>query len=695
MKANVTKILDLIGGLYNNQFLIPAYQRMYSWDEIQCRQLWNDILKVGSNLAENEAHFIGSIVYIQDSVYSVSSSTPLMVIDGQQRLTTVTLILIALHDILNEGEQVLVFSKNHIRNAFLLRDYGDGNKIFRLVLSETDRDTLFSLIDKDCPEPQQISIRIKKNYEFFLKKFQENRQQLESICRGLLKLLIVDISLERNDDPQSIFESMNSTGKDLTQADLIRNYVLMNLEQKEQERLYKKYWRTMELDFGQESYEAMFGSFIRHYLTLKTREIPNIDKVYDAFKSYQKEHNISTENLLSDLCQFSKYYCNIAFNREPNKELNEAFRDFSELKADVAYPLLLELYFDYDTNLLLLKDFIGIVKIIESYIFRRSICEIPTNSLNKTFKDFTKTIDKSNYLENIKLHFLTLKTYTRFPNDEEFLERLKTKDLYNFGKKLYYLSRFENFERKEKINPNEYTIEHILPQNKNLPSKWKEELGDRWREIQNKYLHTLGNLTLTGYNSEYSDKSFQEKRDMKGGFSNSPLILNKELATMQKWGEQEIQNRAEILAQRSLDIWKFPQVVQETLNQYIQKKEKEIENKSYSLENYNFSDLSRELFEMIKREVLFLDENIEIVYTKLYIAFKIMNTNFLDIVPYKKKLKLYLNIPPYELQDPRGISRDVSNIGSWGNGDVEIELIDKEDIPYILGLIRQTIEKRF
>ena len=353
-----------------------------------------------------------------------------------------------------------------------------------------------------------------------------NIGELPTLCRGIAKLVVVDIALNRvQDNPQLIFESMNSTGRELSQADLIRNFVLMGLEPKLQTRLYEQYWRPMELDFGQEAYGTHFDAFMRHYLTVKTGEIPRLDGIYDAFKLHSRAPEIAelgVEELVKEVRNFAHYFCAMALGSEPDSELKLAFHDLRELKVDVAYPFLLEIYHDYATSILSKADLFAIVRLVESYVFRRAICSIPTNSMNKTFSTFTKVLKKDRYLESVLAHFLLLPSYRRFPNDDEFHRDLQTRDLYNFRSRSYWLRRMENFERKERVVVDEYTIEHIMPQNENLSSGWKTELGVEWERVQQTWLHTLGNLTLTGYNSQYSDRIFNEKRDMEGGFKHKP-----------------------------------------------------------------------------------------------------------------------------------------------------------------------------
>lgn len=693
MKADAIKLLDFIGKSQEKQFVIPIYQRVYSWGKEHCEQLWDDIIKTGGN-DQIEGHFIGSIVFVHDGIYTTNYNE-LLIIDGQQRLTTITLLFIALRDHLNDEDEFLEkFSHQKIQNRYLINSDEKGDKKFRLILSEPDRDTLLSLIDKDRRKPSEPSLKIMENFKLFEEWIRKNTNKLETIFKGLDKLMVVEISLERGkDNPQLIFESMNSTGKDLTQTDLIRNYILMGLDPEKQEIFYKKYWRAMEENFKQN--ETLFNQFVRHYLTIKTGDIPNINKVYEAFKRYQQERGIETEVLLQDLQKYCGYFCRIVFkkeadkdlNKEDDKKLNEALGFLVDLEMDVIYPLLLELYSDYIDGVLSKQDFIPIIYLTESYICRRAVCGLGTNSLNKVFPSFTKHIQKDEYFKSLKAHFVYLTEKQRFPNNDEFKKLFITIDFYNFQKKKYFFERLEKFDTEEPVNTKECTIEHIMPQT--LTKEWERDLGENFQVIHDKYLHTIGNLTLTGYNEKYSNNSFQEKRDMEKGFKQSPLKLNQSLKDLESFGEKEIEKRANDLADWALKIWTYPNLDAETLEKYKPKKEK----KAYDLSSYKFGSHSRELFDILRKGIKALDEKITEKFNQEYISY-MFDKNFVDIVVQTKDLKLYLNMPFNELQDEKNLARDMTNKGHLGNGDIEVKLETKGNIPYCLGLIKQALEKQ-
>ncbi|GAA8776596.1 DUF262 and DUF1524 domain-containing protein [Helicobacter pylori] len=681
MEANKNTLLKFIKGNQKNQLVIPIYQRSYSWEKEQCKQLWDDIIKIGGN-DKMDGHFIGSILYVLDGI--THSDNALFIIDGQQRLTTITLLLIALRNHLSDEVK-----RKEIEDHYLINSDKDGDKKFRLILSESDRDTLLSLIDKNKRKPSEPSSKIVENFKLFEKWVSQNTNKLETIFKGLDKLMIVEIALEKGkDDPQLIFESMNSKGIELTQTDLIRNYIVMETEIKKQEGFYNKYWRAMEENFKQD--KKLFDRFVRHYLTIKTREIPNIKKVYVALKDYRQKERIGIEDLLKDLQKYCEYFCQIAFKKEDDKDLNKALGFLVDLEMDVVYPLLLELYSDYSDRVLSNDDFRDSIALIESYICRRAVCGLGTNSLNKVFPSFTKHIQKDEYFKSLKAHFGYLTNNQRFPNNDEFKDRLITIDFYKFQKREYFFERLENFDRKERVYTHEYTIEHIMPQK--LTKEWEKDLGENFQEIHNKYLHTIGNLTLTGYNSEYSNKSFQEKQGMEKGFKDSPLRLNQGLRDLESFGEEKIKKRANDLADLALKIWTYPNLDAETLEKYKPKKDKK-EKKVYDLSSYKFSSHSRELFDILSKEIKALDEKITESFMKAYIAYK-FKTNFVDIVVQTKDLKLYLNMKFNELQDEKNLASDATNKHHNGNGNIEVKLETKENIPYCLGLIKQALEKQ-
>jgi len=698
MKATEAKLLDFLKK--SPQFVIPIYQRTYSWTERECRQLWDDIVRCGAS-DRIVVHFVGSIVYVESGLSQVTHQAPLLVIDGQQRLTSVTLLLAALAKAVGDAEPFDGFSQRKIRNYYLLNPEETGERHFKLQLSQTDKASLNAIVE-GTEQPAQPSQRVTENFAFFESWIQTEGVELAVICRGLAKLVVVDIALTRDqDNPQLIFESMNSTGKELSQADLIRNFILMGLEPDLQSRLYSQFWRPMEMDFGQEAYGTHFDGFMRHYLTVRTGEIPNVSEVYDAFKAHARETRTDfsddrahIESLVREIRDYARHFCAMALGSESDPELKAAFQDLRELKVDVAYPLLLELYHDYKTERLSKADLLSSVRLIEAYVFRRAVCAIPTNSMNKTFATFAKGLKKDRYLESLQAQFLLLPSYRRFPADDEFHRDLHTRDLYNFRSRSYWLRRLENFNRRERVAVDEYSIEHILPQNPDLSAAWIADLGEEWGRIQKTWLHTLGNLTLTAYNSDYSDRPFSEKRDMPSapekGLRMSPLKLNQGLGALDKWDEEQIRLRADRLADLAVEVWDSPELSTEVLQTY---RPRTAAPTTYSIVDHShlLNPTVGPLFEAFRREVMALDPCVSEEFMKLYIAYK-AETNFVDVVPQAKRLRLALNMRFSQVNDPKGLCKDVTNIGRWGNGDVEIGLAKLEELPYVMGLVRQSLE---
>jgi uncharacterized protein with ParB-like and HNH nuclease domain/predicted transport protein len=698
MKATEAKFLDFLKK--SPQFVIPIYQRTYSWTEKECRQLWDDVVRCGSS-DKIAVHFVGSIVYVESGLSQVTHQAPLLVIDGQQRLTTVSLLLAALAKAVGESEPFDGFSRRKIKNYYLLNPEESGERHFKLLLSQTDKASLTAIVG-DGEIPQQESIRVRANYDLFEKWIGEAKVDHATLCKGLAKLVVVDIALTRDqDNPQLIFESMNSTGKELSQADLIRNFILMGLEPALQTRLYEQFWRPMESDFGQEAYGTHFDGFMRHYLTVETGEIPNINAVYDAFKGHARtsradfaDDKSHIESLVREIRDYARHFCAMALSSEPDSDLKLAFHDLRELKVDVAYPFLLELYHDYKTGTLSKLDLLATVRLIEAYVFRRVICAIPTNSMNKTFATFTKALKKDRYFESIQAHFLGMPSYRRFPTDDEFHRDLQTRDLYNFRSRSYWLRRLENYGRKERVAVDEYTIEHILPQNDDLSPKWREALGPEWQRVQQTWLHTLGNLTLTAYNSDYSDRSFPDKRDMpdapEKGLRQSPLKLNIGLGALETWNEDTIKARASRLAAAAVGVWSAPALARDILDAYRPKPDSRTE---YAIKDHPnlISPSMGPLFEAFRKAVLALDPCVSEEFLKLYVAYK-AETNFVDVIPQAKRMLLSLNMRFSEVNDPKGLCRDVTGMGRWGNGDVEIGFSKLDDLPYVIGLVRQSLE---
>lgn len=553
----------------SRQFIVPIFQRNYSWQKSQYEQLWFDILRA-SKFKEKQNHFIGSIVYI-DMGTPAGRPQQLLLIDGQQRLTTISILLCAIKDYVQKFNlETKLINLAKIKNQFLYNSDEIDEDKYKLLLNVQDKETYIKLIDNTIFTVNKPATNIIKCYEFFYERIEDfikQHGQIDEIYAGIFKLSLVSISLDKDsDNPQMIFESMNSTGKDLSQTDLLRNYLLMDLTPEKQTRLYKTYWKPMEELFGEDIYKNdlnKFDYFIRDFLILKsdTGHICKINNVYENFKRYYLDNNCEKFAVLKDLFTYAKYYACIDLLQENDNELKLYWQEFKKLDNHVVYPFLLKLYDDYSRQILIKEDFKKILQVVISYLWRRAICEIPTNSLSKTFATLYQAVDKEDYVNSIIKAFVFKSSYKRFPSDYEVREKLQTKDIYHFRLRKYLLEALENYYHKEPIDLNtaNYTIEHIMPQNIEHNLSWQQMLGEDWQEVHSLYLHSLGNLTITGYNAEMSNKSFGEKVNGESGFKHSHLKLNESIAQCDVWNKKAIQRRTNILTDIILKIWKYPE----------------------------------------------------------------------------------------------------------------------------------------
>ena len=553
----------------SRQFIVPIFQRNYSWQKSQYEQLWFDILRA-SKFKEKQNHFIGSIVYI-DMGTPAGRPQQLLLIDGQQRLTTISILLCAIKDYVQKFNlETKLINLAKIKNQFLYNSDEIDEDRYKLLLNVQDKETYIKLIDNTIFTVNKPATNIIKCYEFFYERIEDfikQYGQIDEIYAGIFKLSLVSISLDKDsDNPQMIFESMNSTGKDLSQTDLLRNYLLMDLTPEKQTRLYKTYWKPMEELFGEDIYKNdvnKFDYFIRDFLTLKsdTGHICKINNVYENFKRYYLDNNCEKFAVLKDLFTYAKYYACIDLLQENDDELKLYWQEFKKLDSHVVYPFLLKLYDDYSRQILIKEDFKKILQVVISYLWRRAICEIPTNSLSKTFATLYQAVDKDDYVNSIIKAFVFKSSYKRFSSDYEVREKLQTKDIYHFRLRKYLLEALENYYHKEPIDLNtaNYTIEHIMPQNIEHNLSWQQMLGENWQEVHSLYLHTLGNLTITGYNAEMSNKSFGEKVNGESGFKHSHLKLNESIVQCDVSNKKAIQRRTNILTDIILKIWKYPE----------------------------------------------------------------------------------------------------------------------------------------
>lgn len=559
MNSTVTPILTFLEG--SKQFVIPIYQRTYEWKREQCSQFWEDVLLVGAN-NEPKPHFFGSIVYMDpEEPQNIGDVQEILVIDGQQRLTTLSLLISALSRVIQEQGIDIGISSQELSNRYLFNDNKEGDSRYKQILTKSDKKTLICLLEEDRELPTSYSPLLDKNYRFFYSHCK--KANLQIVYRGIERLEIVSIVLDRaQDEPQSIFETLNTKGLTLSETDKIRNYLLMGQTADSQNKLYNNLWYPIEDRFRNK--DQQFDSFMRHYLMLKTQKKPIKRDIYRDFKNYvkmaQSSDKLEVEEIVKEVSRYSKHYLNIAMLHEGDPELKACLTDLHELKADTSYPFLLKIYDHYASSKIEKAEVITTLRWIESYIFRRAVCGQPNNSLDRIFMDvFCKMNmdDGHTYLENLKETFLELQAKRKYPRDREFMLQFRNKDMYNFPRRDYLLRKLENYERKEPIKYDEYTVEHVMPQT--LTDAWKQDLGNSYQYTHEMRLNKIGNLTLTGRNSELGNRRFKEKRDMpKEGFKFSPLYLNRSLADAEKWNQNTIDARTNELAEKACKIWIYP-----------------------------------------------------------------------------------------------------------------------------------------
>lgn len=692
MDIDKGSIYKLLNG--QSQYVIPVYQRKYSWNaDEQCARLWKDIVNMVKQ--KKQHHFVGSIVNVAET-NSPMGLNKYLIIDGQQRMTTLSLLMIALRDyLIATGKDA--DADTSITNMILKNPNRKGEQAYKMLLTDTDRDVMIKLIDK-FPIKENEDSKIYQNYLYFKDRVAEGVLTPQEIYESIAKLLIVSITLDKSqgDEPQLIFESLNSTGMDLSKSDLIRNFILMGLDNEEQISLYKNYWKPLEDFFPSEGRSDKMDRFFRDYLVMKksTKEI-KFGLIYEEIKEFASNSEFATSlELAEDLYKYGDLYTNIINDDKklPTGEtvLKPIFDEMRGLRMELTYPFLMRVYMDMRKGLLTVNDFIEILKIAISYVVRRSVCEIPANSFNKTFANMGKDINPDDYLNSVKAAFLLLDSYKRFPRNEEFTVALKERNMYKIRISKYIYVKLENYGNKEPITSTGYTIEHILPQNENMRDEWKVALGENYKEIQEKYINSLGNLTLTRYNSEMGDKPFNEKVEV---YKESAMHnLNKYVSQQNTWNKETIEERTKQLAECSCKVWDIPYLSEEILNQYNPKDERP--KQIFDINHYNFdNEFVKMLYDKLDEAIKEIAPKSKVEYKKMYIAYK-LKTNFVDVVVQKSRLRLSVNLDFDEVYDPYNLCRDVTDLGRWGNGDVEIGFDSLDMLDKIMEIIEQAIEKQ-
>jgi len=677
MKASETKVEDFLSS-NKTQFVIPVYQRNYDWSTSQCKQLLDDILEVGTSKKMN-AHFIGSVVYVHDDVYTSSRIKELTIIDGQQRLTTLTLIYLALYRLAIEMKNEALV--NEISETYLINKFAPEEEKLKLRPTENNDRAIKYLLRSDTDEEFTDFSKVIDNFNYFNSRITE--ENFEFVLNGLSKLMFVEISLDREkDDPQRIFESLNSTGLELSQADLIRNYILMGLNRRDQNKIYNNYWEIIEKLAKDESLNtSKVSDFIRDYLTLVNNKIPNKSKVYLEFKAKFPTSNLDElEKKLLPIKALVKYYNKLLNPKnEADKDIRLQLEYINRLEINVAYPFLMKVYEDHSEGIIDKTTFINVLDFVQSFTWRRFIVGLPTNALNKIFMTLYEKIDREDYLISLQKWLLQRPGSQRFPKNKEVIESLKLKDVYNIKSKnrTYLLERLENFENKEPViidgNP-DITIEHIFPQNPD--PKWKVELGaDEYNLVKETFLNTIGNLTLSGNNGKLGNKPFTYKRDLeKAGYKDSRLWLNKYLSILDKWDKTEIERRFDLLAERFLNIWKIPAIE-------IDDRDENNEVNIFEAEDPKFKKLEY---------AIFYDQKIEVnQVSKLYVeVFKqlfdlqpetFFTTDLAERITLTKNPKEGSPRQAVKINDTYFIEGNIDNIGKFDRMKHALTIFDSED----------------
>ena len=571
MQAINTTFRQLIDG--TKQFIIPVFQRDYAWDTPNWRQLWSDISRTSVGNGDR-GHFVGSVVHIPDSTVATRPSQ--LVIDGQQRLTTLTILCVALRDYIVQNNLVGregLPTPEQVDAYFISNTWETGDFRYKLRLRDTDDQTLRAVVDGTAFNDPDVakSARIFEAYEYFMERLDEEDTDPAAIYHGLSQLRIVEISLDRAvDDPQAVFESINSTGVRLTQGDLVRNYLLMRLAESEQTRLYRTYWQRIEDMFrGQDGTitDTAMNLFLRDYVALKqgaTRE-SQIPRIYEEFKAYYEglSPDMTLEERLADMRRYAGYHAKWNGRAAiPSVPLNESMRNVRS-RGNTTGVLIMRLYACYENHTLSANDFVEALRLIDSYLLRHAVCGNQIRSFWRIFADMNRDIQDD--APSASLHQTMAKErgnygFWSFPSDGDFVRALQEKDLYPLQICRHILDRLENDGERELSPVRDYSIEHIMPQT--LTAEWREMLGDEHADqIHLEKLHRLGNLTLTGFNPEYSNCSFIVKKNRSNGFNESAVRLNFYVRSQSEWTAAQIDERGRLLAQRALTIWPSPQGV--------------------------------------------------------------------------------------------------------------------------------------
>ncbi|MDI1495478.1 MAG: hypothetical protein K8823_786 [Cenarchaeum symbiont of Oopsacas minuta] len=670
MEAVQLEVWKLLGN--NFQYTVPIYQRRYNWGKKQCMRLYEDILKINKN---NVPHFIGAVTYVGDVVPANVDVMPYQIIDGQQRLTTLMLLLAALKNYLTENnmkkKNVTVGKIDQILfNTTAQQKLPD---YYKLVLTDTDDGSFKNILDNSKSEE---SNNIVANFNIFKNKISNDKVDPDKIWSGFRSLTTVSILIKKDggDNPQEIFESMNSTGLALSNTDLVRNYILMKFDVNVQKTIYKKYWQKMENDSGE---DGNLDEFLRNYLMMEQRVFVSKANLYEFFKDHARNKNMG--ELIEKIYECSKQYKKLIFKDHESDKLNKVIGYILDQDTTIAHSLLLKILVDYANNKITIDDTIIIFLLVDCYLLRCTVCDTGMKAANRMFTELISHIDYKEYVKSIQ-RVLMLKTAPnlRFPRNDLFREKIIESKLYS-NKNIckYMLVRLEHQDNNEVVDGEKLQIEHILPQT--ITEEWKKHLGDSWEFIHDKFLHTIGNLTLTAHNPEISNLSFEKK---KIEYGKSHLKITRELCDYTKWKKDDIIKRAQLFANKALQIWKIPEEVSDTFM---------FDDDDLSEKEYLDSMEIKELWHKLKNTILESCKNTGFFMIKKQGSIKNYdkNVNICEMIAQKNQIYLIYNTKIEDgIIESSQFIEDISKTSHHYKGDFRSIIISDDDvkksIPYII-----------
>lgn len=699
MHAIDSPIIDIING--NKQFIIPVFQRDFSWTHDQFRQFWKDVTSA-SEMGTGGSHFMGSIVYVAADLSNAAFQRWLL-IDGQQRMSTLTVLMVALRDHIQSTEWLGTDDGPTVQKIdayFLKNEHENGERQFKFILRRRDNTTLQALVNGIAPTElgSESSELLIDAYEYFRSVLRTPNVDPETIYQGIARINVVDVTLDRKiDNPQLVFESMNSTGVDLRQSDLVRNFLLMGLDESDQTRLFEEYWSKIETLFRTSG--NAFDGFLRDYLALtrgETKQV-RIDRIYDEFKSFFSQYKSgSLEYLLADMTRVAGSYASfLGIAPMQRRWLANAMSHMRSLNTTQAL-LVMRLYDYHQKEQLSDDDFVKAIELIESYLMRRAVLSMQTRGYWSVFARIAQDLHSDAILESLQVSFARLRGNYRFPSDEEFMRGLREHDLYNLRVCKQILDRLENAGHREPSPVQDYSIEHIMPQGISTSPEWQEMIGEHYMEEHADWVHRLGNLTLTAYNSTYSNRPFDVKRDIEGGFRHSAVRLNEDVRNQLQWTTEEIRQRTNRLAIRALVIWRNHDADVESI-QAADIRELKVLASKRDVGELEMASGIREVLDEIRSRIRELVDVIEVIERKSVCCYG--PEFFIELMPMRYAVRLILPLKYSEIDIPEDvIAHDAS---TWkfvvnrvnSDSDLLVDINDVSLVASVLPMIRIALDQ--